>query len=100
MTPAEPLIEPVRPATGFPEISAPSPWMLMRRRAKGHAGLIIGGAILLLAIVMAVFAPWLAPHDPFDQDLAKRLVEPVWGANGSWSIRSAPTGWVAIFSAA
>ena len=34
---------------------------------------------------MAVFAPWLAPHDPYAQNLANRTVPPVWDAKGSWT---------------
>ena len=34
--------------------------------------------ILLLLIVPAVGANWIAPHDPFDGDLNSRLLPPVW----------------------
>ena len=34
--------------------------------------------ILLLLIVPAVGANWIAPHDPFDGDLNVRLLPPVW----------------------
>ena len=34
--------------------------------------------ILLLLIVPAVGANWIAPHDPFDGDLNQRLLPPVW----------------------
>jgi peptide/nickel transport system permease protein len=66
------------------ELMAPSPREEMRRRAKSHAGLIFGVAIVLLAALVAIFAPVLAPYDPYDQDLAKRLVDPVW-TTGDWS---------------
>ncbi|AJY44694.1 ABC transporter permease [Martelella endophytica] len=36
----------------------------------------IGLAIVLLLIVMAVFAPWLAPYSPFGQSLGERLQPP------------------------
>ena len=35
-------------------------------------------AILLLLVVPAVGANWIAPHDPFDGDLNVRLLPPVW----------------------
>ncbi len=35
-------------------------------------------AILLLLIVPAVGANWIAPHDPFDGDLHARLLPPAW----------------------
>ena len=34
--------------------------------------------ILLLLIVPAIGADWIAPHDPFDGDLNQRLLPPVW----------------------
>jgi peptide/nickel transport system permease protein len=67
------------------EILWPSPREVMRRRALRHWGLIIGGGWLLFMVVLAVFAPLIAPHSPFDQDLSRRLIEPVWGEGGSWA---------------
>ncbi|MBN9083685.1 MAG: peptide ABC transporter permease [Rhizobiales bacterium 62-17] len=63
---------------------APSPKALMRKRAKGHVGLIIGTTIIAVIVLMAVFAPLIAPYDPYAQDLSRRLIDPVWGAKGSW----------------
>ncbi len=37
---------------------------------------MIGLAILLFLVFIAAFAPWLAPQDPFAQDLAARLQPP------------------------
>jgi peptide/nickel transport system permease protein len=37
---------------------------------------MIGFVILLILVFIAAFAPWLAPHDPFAQDLAARLQPP------------------------
>jgi peptide/nickel transport system permease protein len=39
---------------------------------------MIGGGILLAIVLMAVLAPVLAPHDPYEQDLFKRLLPPFW----------------------
>jgi len=36
----------------------------------------LGGALLIAFIVMALFAPWLAPHDPAQLDLNARLLSP------------------------
>ena len=63
---------------------APSPREEMRRRARSHAGLIIGSAIIIVTSLVAIFAPVLAPYDPYDQDLAKRLLDPIW-VTGEWS---------------
>ncbi|MEZ5884059.1 MAG: ABC transporter permease [Paracoccaceae bacterium] len=43
------------------------------------------GLIVVLFAVMAVFAPWIAPHDPNETDLFRRLQPPAWIAGGEWS---------------
>ena len=50
----------------------------MRRAAAGLGALIVG-AVLLVAII----APYIAPHDPFVQDLNLRMVPPEWMDGGS-----------------
>ena len=47
-------------------------WFRLRR----NPGAIAGFLLVLLFIVCAVFAPWIAPHKPLDQDLS------LLGANG------------------
>ena len=37
---------------------------------------MLGLGILLFLVFVAALAPWLSPHDPFDQDLAARLQPP------------------------
>ena len=44
-----------------------------------------GVAILTLILLMAVFAPLLAPHDPAAQSLINRLKPPVWQDGGTWA---------------
>ena len=65
--------------------AGPSPGELLRRRMRGHAGLLIGAGVLALIVLMALAAPWLAPEDPLAQDLSRRLIPPVWHASGSWT---------------
>ena len=36
----------------------------------------IGLAIAAVVIFVAIFAPWLSPYDPFEQELSRRLLEP------------------------
>ena len=67
------------------EILAPSPTQIMRRKLLGHAGITIGGGVLLVMVFMAMFAPWIAPFDPFDQDLSRRLIPPIWHDKGTWT---------------
>jgi peptide/nickel transport system permease protein len=37
---------------------------------------LVGLAIVVLLLLMAAFAPWLATHSPYDQDLTQRLLPP------------------------
>lgn len=69
---------------GGAELPYLSPRALMRRRARAHIGLLFGGGVMLFACVVAIFAPWLAPHDPYAQNLAQRLIDPVWAPKGTW----------------
>ncbi|MBT3990338.1 MAG: ABC transporter permease [Rhodospirillaceae bacterium] len=66
------------------EVAVPSPPELMKRRAKSHVGFILGGSVVLFALLVAIFAPLIAPFDPYDQDLTRRLVDPIWGPKGTW----------------
>lgn len=50
-----------------------------------HFGLLFGGGVLLVIVVGAVLAPLLAGHDPYEQDLLRRMAPPVWSEGGDWS---------------
>lgn len=54
------------------------------RRSMGHSGLVLGGMTLVAIVAIALAAPLIAPHDPYNQDLAHRLIPPVWQTKGSW----------------
>ena len=72
-------------ATSDSQTSAPNKGLdLLRRRVRGHQGMIIGSVIVVSVLLIAFLAPLLAPHDPYQQDLLKRLVPPVWDSRGSW----------------
>jgi peptide/nickel transport system permease protein len=43
-----------------------------------RSGIWIGGAILTLVALAGLLAPWIAPHDPYAQDLTRRLAVPFW----------------------
>lgn len=49
-----------------------------------NKALLVGGGLLLLILLIAIFAPLLAPFDPYVQDLSNRTVPPFWYENGSW----------------
>jgi peptide/nickel transport system permease protein len=60
----------------------PAPRRLRMRRALRHGGFIFGFAILFVTIVIAIFAPFIAPHDPIAQTLGVRLLPPSWMQGG------------------
>ncbi|MGA2958625.1 MAG: ABC transporter permease [Thermodesulfobacteriota bacterium] len=66
------------------EILGPSRGQLLRRRIFGHKGLMIGGVVLAATILLALLAPVLSPHDPYQQSLIKRLAKPIWQSEGTW----------------
>lgn len=66
------------------DVVFPTPGQIMRRRMLKHKGFIFGGLMILIILFMAVAAPLLAPHDPYHQDLAKRLIPAVWNEKGTW----------------
>jgi peptide/nickel transport system permease protein len=52
-------------------------WLRLRRNPLAMVGL----TITLLLILIAIFAPILAPHDPITQDLSRRLLPPLTPGN-------------------
>ena len=53
-----------------------TPWWRFPKRWRNPIG-IAGAIIVILMILMAIFAPLLAPYDPFAQQ-SKRLLPPSW----------------------
>jgi len=45
---------------------------------------MLAGLAVVLFVAVALFAPWIAPHDPNDADLLRRLQAPVW-LGGEWA---------------
>jgi peptide/nickel transport system permease protein len=45
---------------------------------------VFGGGLLLMFVLAAVFAPYVATHDPFEQDILERLTPPVFLEGGAW----------------
>ncbi len=58
----------------------------MRRRIFSHWGFMIGAIVLIAIFLMALFAPYISPGDPFDQVLSRKLVPPIWSdsAKATW----------------
>jgi len=76
LTAAAAAIEP-----GGTVAAAPSFW----RRVWKNKAVVVGGGLLLSIVLIALLAPWIAPFDPYAQDLANRNVPPFWYDAGSWS---------------
>ena len=51
-------------------------------RCLSSARVLAGGALVLLVATVGLLAPWLAPHDPQEQDLLATLLPPMWISGG------------------
>lgn len=52
------------------------------RRLMRSGRVLVGGGIVLVILICAVFAPLIAPLDPNNQDLLAQLLPPAWSAEG------------------
>jgi peptide/nickel transport system permease protein len=72
-------------------------WSAIRRgfslgrlfRLPGSWSIAIGGGLTLIFVLVAVFAPFIAPHSPTVQNLTGRLLPPAWLPSG---VASHPLG--------
>jgi peptide/nickel transport system permease protein len=51
--------------------SESTPWGIVRRIVLGRLSTAVAGFVILVFVVIAVFAPWLAPYDPLAQSYLK-----------------------------
>lgn len=63
-------------------IPSRSYWHVVARQLRQEPVAMASAVVLLLIICAAVFAPWLAPADPFKASMLKRLL-PI-GSSGYW----------------
>lgn len=54
-------------------------WGELRRSRKGMTGAVL----IALVVFVAIFAPWLAPHDTTSQSVAAKFLPPVFAPGGS-----------------
>ncbi len=85
MAPVETTLEGTGALDQLESILEPTPGAILRQRIFGHRGLMFGAIVLVLILAMALLAPVLAPHDPYDQQLTRRLINPIWHADGTWT---------------
>lgn len=57
---------------------APAQWhtRLRLRLRNGRLAMLLGGSLLGMWLLLAIFAPWLAPYDPIFQNTELRLMGP------------------------
>lgn len=72
-------------STAMFDVEAPSPGALMRRRTLSHFAFLFGASVIVVMILVALFASLIAPFGPYEQDLSRRLINPIWGTGGSWT---------------
>jgi len=65
-----------------PALNYPSPLQEFWQGFAYNRGAVIGLGFLLLVLLAAVFAPWVAPHDPVLQYRAAMLTPPCWSLGG------------------
>lgn len=70
------------PAAPDAEIEALTPGQILRQRMLNHTGFLIGAGLIGAIVLIAIFAPVLAPHDPFAQELSARMLPPAWAEGG------------------
>ena len=76
-------VQPDSPSPTLPASPPPaefSPKAALRRRMWRHKGLLSGFSMMSVVALMALLSPLIAPHDPHEQVLSKRLLPPVWEA--------------------
>ncbi len=66
------------------DASAEPPLAATLRAFAQHRGAVVGLVVCVVVAVLAVLAPWIAPHDPIMQYADALLAPPVWANAGSW----------------
>ena len=61
-----------------------TPKDIMIRKAIYHSGFKFGLLLLSAITFIGVFVPFFVDMSPYDQDISKRLLPPVWSEGGSW----------------
>jgi peptide/nickel transport system permease protein len=62
--------------TGAAEPAAPTTGRKRKVRLPRRPAALVGLTILAMVVLAAIFAPFIAPHDPNDQDVSRRLLPP------------------------
>jgi peptide/nickel transport system permease protein len=65
-------------ALPIPEEKEERYWLTTLRRLIRRRTALFGLGVVVIVLLAAVFAPWLTPFDPLEQDINQRLKEPGW----------------------
>jgi dipeptide transport system permease protein len=76
---AEVIASPVSLAAGAPPGPLREFWISFR----ANLGAVIGVSVVIVLLLLALFAPWIAPHPPHETNSAAFLKPPFWQAGGS-----------------
>ena len=76
-------IAPENPVAG--SYSYPSPLAEFWSSFRANRGAFFALIFMFIMVSAALFAPWLAPHNPIEQHRDILLLPPSWTANGQWS---------------
>ena len=61
-----------------------SPSRQIKVKLVNHSGLKFGLCLFLVILFVACFGPSFLDYSPYQQDLSKRLLPPIWVNGGSW----------------
>ena len=72
------------PSSVAPSAAKPPSAMMDALRQVGLSPkVMIGALIVMVVLICALFAPYIAPNDPETQDLVNMLLPPMWSAGGT-----------------
>ena len=75
-----------RAVTPGPQAAAPpGPWREFWTAFSANRGAVIGLVTIVVLLLVALFAPWIAPHAPNETNAAAFLKPPAWQEGGSWT---------------
>jgi peptide/nickel transport system permease protein len=60
-------------AVAIPALRSPGYWSNTLRRVRRSRVALAAGSVVVLLLLMALLAPWIVPHDPFQASMLDRL---------------------------